>query len=269
MEAVPSLGSVAIFLRAGILRMYRRHRKRGADRFGIVPALANRADPESLREVHDMGGVQRLPRLVAAGRVHAGQIAQDRENPRLVEHHPVFHAIAQPIGDDRGVVGEMLRGVAIRPSARIFERLRQVPMEQRDERPDLAPQQLVDHAAIEVETLLIDRAAALRLDSRPRNRDSRGIEAKLGHQRDILAVAMIVIASDVAGVAVLDLARGVAEAIPDRLALAVLVPRAFDLVRGAGGAPLEALGKCQRCHARMVSTLRSGPKWKHCPTERQ
>src|ERR1700688_1975910 len=80
---------------------------------------------------------------------------------------------------------------------------------------------------------------------------------------------MVVVAGDVAGIAVFDLARGVAEAIPDRLAPAVLVPRAFDLVRGAGGAPLEVLGKCQRCHARMVSTLRSAPKWKHCPIERQ
>jgi hypothetical protein len=38
-----------------------------------------------------------------------------------------------------------------------------------------------------------------------------------------------------------DLARRVAEAIPDRLTLAVCLPRSFNLVRRGGGAPHEIL----------------------------
>jgi parallel beta-helix repeat protein len=58
-----------------------------------------------------------------------------------------------------------------------------------------------------------------------------GLQADRLHQRDVLPPAVIVIAGRIARVAVLDLAGRVAEAIPDALALAVLVPAPFDLVR--------------------------------------
>jgi len=35
-------------------------------------------------------------------------------------------------------------------------------------------------------------------------RDARGIEAEVGHHRDIVAIAMVEIACDVAGIALLD-----------------------------------------------------------------
>src|SRR5690606_39170479 len=60
------------------------------------------------------------------------------------------------------------------------------------------------------------------------------------HQRHVLAIAVVVVVGDVAGVAVPHGAGGVRVAIPDRFALAVGVPRALDLVGGRRRAPLEA-----------------------------
>jgi hypothetical protein len=54
---------------------------------------------------------------------------------------------------------------------------------------------------------------------------------------------MVGVASYVASVSVFDFARRVREAVPDRLALAVFFPCAFNLVGSRGRAPEEPLGK--------------------------
>jgi len=59
------------------------------------------------------------------------------------------------------------------------------------------------------------------------------------YQRDVFLVEVIVVVRDVAVLVVLDLPRGVGKRVPDRDALPVLVPRAFDLVRGRGDTPEE------------------------------
>ena len=69
---------------------------------------------------------------------------------------------------------------------------------------------------------------------------------------------MVVVAGDVAGRAVLDRAGLVGEGVPDREATVVLVVRAFDLVGGGRGAPLEAIGKLQKSHCEIIH---------HCGTE--
>src|SRR3954462_10899836 len=51
---------------------------------------------------------------------------------------------------------------------------------------------------------------------------------------------MIGVAGYVSGVAVLDLARRVCEAVPDGFGFAVFVPRAFDLVGSGRGSPEES-----------------------------
>jgi hypothetical protein len=48
---------------------------------------------------------------------------------------------------------------------------------------------------------------------------------------------MIVITRFVSGIATLDFARGVAEAIPYRLTLSIFVGGTLDLIRGCGGSP--------------------------------
>ena len=54
---------------------------------------------------------------------------------------------------------------------------------------------------------------------------------------------MIGIAGYVSRVAIVDFARSVREAVPDRFAFAIFIPRTFDLVRGGGRAPKKILGK--------------------------
>src|ERR1700744_4880714 len=56
---------------------------------------------------------------------------------------------------------------------------------------------------------------------------------------------MILIAGDVSGRASLYLADGMSESIPDRLAFPILIPRAFDLVRGRRRAPQKTIRKAR------------------------
>jgi hypothetical protein len=60
---------------------------------------------------------------------------------------------------------------------------------------------------------------------------------------EILEPAVIVIAGDVAGVVVLHPSRRMRKNVPDALAAAVLIDRAFDLVARGRGAPDEIGGK--------------------------
>src|ERR1700692_4813350 len=54
---------------------------------------------------------------------------------------------------------------------------------------------------------------------------------------------MIGIAGYGSRVAIIDFARSVREAVPDRFAFALFFPRTFDLVSGGGRAPKKILGK--------------------------
>ena len=93
---------------------------------------------------------------------------------------------------------------------------------------------------IVVQAALVGRATPRRLDARPGDRVTIGLEVQLLQQRDVVAVAMVAVAGHIAGVAVLDVAGSVAEPVPDGLALAIFLPGAFDLVGGGGGAPQKA-----------------------------
>ena len=92
--------------------------------------------------------------------------------------------------------------------------------------------------------------AAFGHDAGPRDREAIGVEARAGEEPHILGPPMVVIAGAVAGVAALDLAGRVGENVPDAAAAAVLVERAFDLVRGGGRAEQEPIGKL---HAAIAS----------------
>src|SRR5580693_1746758 len=116
-------------------------------------------------------------------------------------------------------------------------------MIERHPRLDVALEHLVDNAVVEVEALLINGTLAVGHDARPRERDSRGVQTEVLHQRDVVRVAVVEVARDVAGLARLNLAGGVREAIPDGFALVVYVPAALDLIRRAGGAPQKILRK--------------------------
>jgi hypothetical protein len=68
------------------------------------------------------------------------------------------------------------------------------------------------------------------------------------YQGHILRHAVVVVASYVAGVTVLDAVRQVREAIPHALPFAVFIPGALDLVGGGGRAPQEIFWKFSFSH---------------------
>ena len=186
------------------------------------------------------GLIEPRRRQLEAGRENALAVAVTDEDVGFVEGEEAPDAIAEPRGDIAGVIGERLGGLAPFPAAKtVLQGLRQVPVIERDVGRDSVREQRIDEAIVEVEALRIGRADAVGKDARPRNREAVGARAERLHERDVLLVAMIMVDRDVAGVAVRDLAGRVGEAVPDRAALAILVPRAFDLVSRGRGSPDE------------------------------
>ena len=112
-------------------------------------------------------------------------------------------------------------------------------MVQRRDRTDAALEQPVDEPRVEVDAGLVRRRRARRLDARPRDGEAVGAEAELGHQVEVALPAVVVVAGDIAGVAVPHLAGRLRERVPDRRAAAVLVERALHLIRGRRGAERE------------------------------
>jgi hypothetical protein len=187
-----------------------------------------------------VGGAQGGRPVSDPRRLAALLVAEEGDDPRLVDRHPALDEVAQLGGDDPGVLGEAQRGVARRPAAALLQRLRQVPVEQRRGRLDAALQHPLDQPAVEVEALAQRRAEAVGLDPRPGDREAVGLDLQRLDQVEVLAPAVVVVAGDVAGLAADDVALLVDEAVPVRLAAAVLADGALDLVGRGGDAEAEA-----------------------------
>ena len=142
---------------------------------------------------------------------------------------------------DFDVVSKTRGHIAIGPASGIFQGLRQVPVIERNKWTDSGFQQGIDDAAVAVDAFGIRRTGPGGLNARPGNREAVAVQIHRAQERDVFLPAMIGIAGYVAGVAILDLAGSMREAVPDRFALAVFLPRAFDLISGGGRAPEEIL----------------------------
>ncbi len=203
--------------------------------------LAERRQREPVREVEVVHGLQAREPVGAAGRVHAGGVAEVGGAPRLVERRPGGDAVAERLPDHAGVVGERLRGAADRPAALVLERLREVPVVQRRDRRDVPREQPVDEPGVEVEPRLVHGAAALGDDARPGHGEAVRLQAEVGHEVEIGVEAVVVVVRHVARVAVHRPAGRVAVRVPDARAAAVLVDRPLDLVRRGGRSEHERL----------------------------
>ena len=128
----------------------------------------------------------------------------------------------------------------------VLQGLRQIPVIERGIGLDAGRQQLIDQTIVEIEPLRICRPGAFRKDARPGNREAIGLRAHLLHHRHVLLVEPVMIVGDVAGIAVRDLAGHVRKAVPDRLALAVGIRRAFDLIGRGRNAPDKAIREWRR-----------------------
>ena len=178
--------------------------------------------------------VVRLP-----GRVDAGPVPEPRGDPGLVDRGPRRDLTGERAVDDRRVLGEPGRRVAVRPAAEILERLREVPVVQGHDRRDPVPVERLDDPAVVVEPRLVHRAVAFGQDPRPGDREPVRTDPEPGHEGDVVLEPVVLIARDVAGVPAADRSRPPAERVPDRHPAAVLADRALHLVRGRGGAPQE------------------------------
>ena len=194
-------------------------------------------DGEAVPEQQVVGGRRRGAGLGAPGGVDAAGVAEHRRAPRLVDRGPPAYPVAEGVGDDRGVVGEALRGGADLPAAAVLERLGEIPVVQRGDGLDAVGQQLVDERPVEVEPAAAGGARPDRLDAGPGDREAVGGEPEAGHEGHVVGHAPAVVGGDGAGVA-----AGVAggrEGVPDRRPPAVEIDAALDLVRRGRRPPQE------------------------------
>jgi len=155
----------------------------------------------------------------------------------------MLHAVAEPMSHDARVICERRRRIAIEPAAVLLQRLRQIPMVEAEPRRDAVRDEPIDQTFVKVEAALLHGAAARRQNARPRGRKPVGGKIAACEQIDMVAPAVVVVAGDVAGVAVLHASRRMGEDIPDAFAASVIVDRAFDLIARGRRAPHEVRGK--------------------------
>ena len=186
---------------------------------------------------------QRVEHQPLAGRVHADRVPQHGHHVGLVDRAPVLDPVPEPERHQGGVLGEAVGGLPVQPAAAVLERLRQVPVEQRGHRLHPGGEQLVDEPVVERQPLGVRPAAALGLDPRPGDGEPVAADAEVPHQRDVLAVAVVVVAGLLAAAAVGDAAGLRAEGVPHAGAAAILVDGTLDLVRRGAGAEAEAVGE--------------------------
>ncbi|MFT3850606.1 MAG: hypothetical protein QM739_18605 [Propionivibrio sp.] len=141
-----------------------------------------------------------------------------------------FNQAEQLAAHQVGVVGEAVGDVAVDPAAALLQVLRQIPVVQRDESLYSHFAQAAEQALVEVDAFPVGLPFLVH-HARPGDRQAVGVEADFLHEIEVLGPAVVMVAGNRAGIAVGDLARRCAEAVPDRRQAAVLVDGAFDLKR--------------------------------------
>ena len=105
--------------------------------------------------------------IANARRVNPRDVAKEGEHPRFVEHHPVLYAVTKRLDARLSVGREVTDNFAIRPASFVLERLGQVPVVQRRERPDAVREQLVDQTVVVIEARLVQLPFAFGKDAGP------------------------------------------------------------------------------------------------------
>src|SRR5262249_706063 len=95
--------------------------------------------------------------------------------------------------------------------------------------------------------------AAVRQHARPGDREAEAVEPELLHQRNVFRIAVVEVARDLAGIAVANVPRCRAKAIPHALTTSVLVAGTLDLIRRGCGTPYEVRGEV--VHVRPLVTF--------------
>ena len=190
-----------------------------------------------------MHHVQFGARADQAGGVPAGAVPEMGDHPGLVEGHPVPDPIPEPGLHRRGVVGERMRRAPYPPPALLLEALREIPVEERDERLDAGFQQPVHQPVVEVQTYLVDQTPPLWHHPGPGHREPVGRQSQILHDPDVFPPPVVVVAGHITRVAVQNPPGSPAETVPDALRSPVLGHRSLDLVRGRGHPPEKTVGE--------------------------
>src|SRR5690606_30444588 len=156
---------------------------------------------------------------------------------------PLLHAIAEAPRQELRVVGEPARAVGVEPPAPLKEREGIVPVKEGDVGLDVAREQRVDEAIVEIQAPLVGCARTLGQHARPAHARAIRVDAQGGEQLDVLRVAPVVIAGDAPVVAVPDRSGAFAERVPDAGPLTVEVMGTLDLIGGGCRTPDEVGGK--------------------------
>src|SRR5688500_1615320 len=235
--------------RLQILRRLRRRVLRlQVDRDSNLSLFRGAGGPESLDSravrAHEVvrrdGGLEGIGVTRSENTVQISAVGYD---PRLVERGPHLDAVTQSVPPCRRVARQPLGDVAIEPAAAVVERFGEVPVVEGRVRSDLRLEQLVDESRIEIDPFPVDLTSTVGEDTPPRDAEAISVETELGHDRDIVLVAPVVVAGDVAGLVEKSVVGCVGEAVPDAAAGAVGGGRSFDLISGSGCSPEEILGE--------------------------
>src|SRR5439155_26618845 len=120
-EAVMTLGRRPVLRRVRVW-IAGAHAESGADRLRATDR-AHGPRFRRLREVRDVHRAHAQLAVSEARRVDARYVAEEGEDPRLVEDHPVLHAITQGFDARLGVRREVLDDVSVAPAALVLQRL--------------------------------------------------------------------------------------------------------------------------------------------------
>ena len=216
------------------------------------PCGAHPPQGEAVAEQEVVGCGEGFGVVLVTGGVDAEAVAEPRGDPRLVQSDPGSNRIAERLVHQPRILREPLAGLPAGPAARVFQRLRQVPMVDREHRLDGPLAQPIHKPPVVVETFLIGGAAAVGLYPRPGDGEAVGLQAEARHEIQALFEAVVLVAGDVPGVAVQDVARRVGEGVPDGDAAPVLVHRAFDLIGGGCRTPQKAFGEVHALSSALV-----------------
>src|SRR5665647_83885 len=203
----------------------------------------------AVREEQVMGRSDGRAAVAAARRMLAVAVPEERRAPGLVERRPAVHAVAEDVVHAQCVVDEPVGGLPVGPAAALLECLGEIPVVEGRPRLHAVVQQLVDQPGVEVQPGPVD-ATAVRPDPGPGGGEPVGAEFELPHQPDVLRVAEVVVAGDLAVVVVQHGAGDAAEGIPDGVPTTLEVRGALDLEGRGRGTPQEAVREAVRMGGR-------------------
>src|SRR6516162_3731411 len=162
--------------------------------------------------------VQRIN--AGGGALAAKSESKQSENRRLVESRKTLHSVAITRRHQYGVVSKPSSTVSGRPATEIVERLGKIPVIEAEPWFDAGGENCIDKPVVEYQARLIRVAPPQRKNTRPSDGETIGMDAEPLHQPNVLQVTVVVIASDLAFLAI---------GVPNAKAAPVFARRPLDL----------------------------------------